>query len=290
MLTKTNHSRQDSEGDINPADNLKLMCILAHPDDESLGMGGTLVKYAVEGVETYLVTATRGERGRVGDTRGSLGLDAVGRIREAELRAAAKTLGIREVHFLDYLDGDLDRVNPNEAIAKIVEHIRRVKPHIVITFGPEGAYGHPDHIAISQLATASITCAADPDYRLKGNGKMPPAAHRVSKLYYMAWSQDKWSAFQTALRELKMNVDGVERRAAPWPDWAITTFIATESYWPTAWRAVSCHQSQMSIYQQLENLPAEHHKVLWGSQEFYRVFSLVNGGRSRETDLFAGLR
>jgi LmbE family N-acetylglucosaminyl deacetylase len=290
MRIKTNHSRQDSEGDINPADNLKLMCILAHPDDESLGMGGTLAKYAVEGVETYLVTATRGERGRVGDTRGSLGLDAVGRIREAELRAAAKTLGIREVHFLDYLDGDLDRVNPNEAIAKIVEHIRRVKPHIIITFGPEGAYGHPDHIAISQLTTASITCAADPDYKLKENGKMSSAAHRVSKLYYMAWSQDTWNAFQTALRELKMNVDGVERRAAPWPDWAITTFIATESYWPTAWRAVSCHQSQMSIYQQLEHLPAEHHKVLWGSQEFYRVFSLVNGGRSRETDLFAGLR
>lgn len=271
-------------------DDLKLMSILAHPDDESLGMGGVLAKYAAEGIETYLVTATRGERGRVGDKRGVLELDVVGRIREAELGAAAKTLGIREVNFLDYLDGDLDQVDPGEAIAKIVNHIRRVKPHVVITFGPEGAYGHPDHIAISQLTGAAITCAADPEYNPNENHPSLSTAHRISKLYYMAWSEGKWAAFQTALRELKMNVDGTERRAAPWPDWAITTSIDTESYWSTAWEAISCHQSQMSIYLQLEHLPAEHHKALWGTQEFYRVFSLVNGGRTRETDLFAGLR
>jgi LmbE family N-acetylglucosaminyl deacetylase len=196
----------------------KLMCVPAHPDDESLGMGGVLAKYASEGVEAYLVTATRGERGWLGDKRNSLSLDAAGKIREAELLAAANLLGIREISFLDYIDGDLDQADSNEAIAKIVAHLRRVRPRAVITFGPEGAYGHPDHIAISQLTTAAIVCAADASYA----SRQPLAAHRVSKLYYMAWSHAKWTAFQAALREIKTNVDGVERRVTPWPDWAIT--------------------------------------------------------------------
>jgi LmbE family N-acetylglucosaminyl deacetylase len=255
---------------------LKLMCVVAHPDDESLGMGGTLAKYAAEGVETYLVTATRGERGRFGEGEVRPGLDVVGRMREAELLAAAQTLGIREVRFLDYIDGDLDQVDPTEAVAKIVAHLRRVKPEVVLTFGPEGAYGHPDHIAISQLTTAAVVCAAD--------------SHRVSKLYYMAFSEEKWAAYQAAFRDLKIKVDGTERRATSWPDWAITTVIDTSSYWETVWQAVSCHKTQMAIFSQLEHLPPEHHQSLWGSQEYYRTFSLVNGGRTRETDLFEGLR
>src|SRR5689334_4696342 len=121
---------------------LRLMGVLAHPDDESLGNGGTLAKYASEGVETYLVTATRGERGWMGDPSKNPGMDALGAIREAELLAAAKVLGIRQVDFLDYIDGDLDQADSAEAIGKIVGHLRRARPHVVLTFGPEGAYGH----------------------------------------------------------------------------------------------------------------------------------------------------
>ncbi len=113
------------------ANKLKLMCVLAHPDDESLGMGGTLAKYATEGIETYLVTATRGERGWFGDEKDNPGLEALGKMRETELRNAAQELGIREINFLDYLDGDLDQADPAEAVAKIVTHLRRVQPHIV---------------------------------------------------------------------------------------------------------------------------------------------------------------
>src|ERR671923_1347918 len=108
------------------ANHLKLMCILAHPDDESLGMGGTLAKYAAEGIETYLVTATRGERGWFGNEKDNPGIEALGKIREAELLDAAQELGLCEVKFLDYIDGDLDQANPAEAIAKIVAHLRRV--------------------------------------------------------------------------------------------------------------------------------------------------------------------
>ncbi len=271
-------------------ENLKLMCVLAHPDDESLGMGGTLAKYAAEGIETYLITGTRGERGRFGTSKESPGRDVVGQVRESELLSAANELGIREVTFLDYLDGDLDRADPNEAVAKIAGHLRRIKPHVVITFGPEGAYGHPDHIAISQFASAAVVYAADPRCSVSGNGQGALSAHAVSKFYYMAWTRNKWTAYQSALRDLKTTVDGVERRAAPWPDWAITTLIETSSHWPAVWRAVSCHKTQMAIYSQLEHLPEEQHKAIWGVQEYYRVFSLVNGGRKLEKDLFEGLR
>ena len=265
---------------------LRLMCVLAHPDDESLATGGVLAQCAEQGIATYLVTATRGERGRYGDGAVSPGPDVVGRTREAELTDAAATLGMREVTVLGYPDGALDQVDHEEATSTIAGHLRRVRPHVVITFGPEGAYGHIDHIAISQLTAAAIACAADPSYATAG-GEAP---HRVSKFYFIAWSPEKWAAYQAALKTLVFRIDGEERHATPWPSWALTTVVDTSRVWPVAWRAVSCHKTQMSIYARLGELPEAHHRALWGTQEFYRVFSCVNGGRARETDLFEGLR
>ena len=157
---------------------LKLLCVLAHPDDESLGMGGTLARNASEGAETYLVTATRGERGWFGGEKDNPGPAALGTMLEAELRCASETLGIREVCFMDYIDGELDQAPSDEAVAMIVSHIRRIKPDVVITFAPDGAYGHPDHIAICQFTTAAVVCAADPNY-VDTSGE----PHRISKLY-----------------------------------------------------------------------------------------------------------
>ena len=255
----------------------RLLCVLAHPDDESLGTGGTLARYAAEGVETYLVTATRGERGRFGDSSEHPGPDVVGAAREAELRAAAGVLGIQEVIQLGFPDGGLDAVDPTHAQKVIAAHLRRIKPHVVITFGPEGAYGHPDHIAISQLTTAAVVRAAGTD-------------GAVSKLYYIAWGAPTWAAYQQALKRLVTTVDGTEREAVPVPDWEITTRIDTSAVWETVLSAVRCHRTQMSIFKNLEGLPPEHQRSLWGVQEYYRALSLVNGGRTRETDLFEGLR
>ena len=253
------------------------MCVLAHPDDESLGTGGTLAKSAADGVETYLVTATRGERGRFRDGEQRPSDDIVGATREAELRAAANELGLREVVLLGYPDGALDTVDAAVAQDAIAGHLRRIRPHVVITFGPEGAYGHPDHIAISQLTTAAVVRAADREFA-------------VAKLYYIAWSAQMWAAYQSALKKLTSTVDGIERQVVPSPDWGITTRIDTSSVWPTVWRALQHHQTQMGVYRNLGGLPASHHRALWGVQEFYRAFSLVNGGRGCETDLFEGLR
>lgn len=266
--------------------------MLAHPDDESLGVGGTLAKYASEGVDVFLVTATRGDSGRFhghryGDPEHP-GPQALANIREAELRAAAAALGVRDVSLLGYHDQQLDRADAREAIARIVAELRRIRPDVVVTFGPDGAYGHPDHIAISQFTTAAIVAAADESFTSEGAGP-GVRAHRVSKLYYLAWSETTWRAYQSAVGKLSSTVDGVERHPAPWPDWAITTVIDTSRVWPIAWRAVSCHQSQFASYERLTALPPEQHEMLWGRQSFYRAFSVVNGGRARETDLFEGI-
>jgi LmbE family N-acetylglucosaminyl deacetylase len=268
-----------------------LMAVLAHPDDESLGLGGTLAKYASEGVDVFLVTATRGEAGRFKghpcDDRDHPGRAALAEIREAELRAAASALGLREVFVLDYPDLQLDRAHPRDVVERIASHLRRVRPDVVVTFGPDGAYGHPDHIAISQFTTAAIVAAADGAFAC-GDGEASPS-HSVSKLYYLAWPVSTWSAYEAAIRKLSATVDGVERQATPWPDWAITTIIDTSHVWPIVWRAVSCHESQLAAYERLKKLAPEHHRALWGRQSFYRAFSTVNGGRVRETDLFEGM-
>jgi len=264
---------------------LRLLGVMAHPDDESLGFGGSLAKYAAEGVETFLVTATRGEAGRFGAAGKGHDPTEVGRVREAELRAAAAVLGVSEVSVLGWPDGGVDRVDPAVAIAEIVSHIRRIRPDVMVTFGPEGAYGHPDHIAISQLATAATMCAADAEYPVDAS-----VPHRVAKFYYMAWGSAKWAAYQAAFKKLTITVDGVERQATPWADWTMTTSIDTRDVWRTVWRAVCRHETQMSIYEKLGELSTEEQIALWGSQEFYRVFSTVNGGRKVEGDLFEGLR
>ncbi|MFN8491536.1 MAG: PIG-L family deacetylase [Caldilineaceae bacterium] len=263
----------------------KLMGIFAHPDDETLGAGGVFAKYGAEGVETYLVMATRGERGWQGEPTANPGLEALGAFREQELRSAAALLGIRQIDFLNYIDGDLDQAQPAEIIAKLVGYIRRVRPQVVITFGPDGSYGHPDHIAISQFTTAAIMQAANPAYSV-ADGCAP---HQVAKLYYMV---DSVCLAQT-LHSLGVNpairVDGYERRLIAWEEWAITTWVDTSAHWRTVLAAVACHRSQLPNLEEMKLLPDDTQRHLWGCGTFYRALSLVNGGRRVEHDLFEGI-
>ncbi|MFN7976956.1 MAG: PIG-L family deacetylase [Vicinamibacterales bacterium] len=265
---------------------LGLMAVLAHPDDESLGFGGTLARYAAEGVRVSLVTATRGQAGRfrgiAPSAVGHPGRAALAAQRERELRAAAAVLGVASLDVLEHDDGALADAAPRRVIGEIAEAIRRERPDVVVTFAPDGAYGHPDHIAISQHALAAVVEAAS-------TGGAAPT-HAVRKAYVLAWPADVWAAYQSAFTSLVSRVDGVERRATPWPDWAITTTIDTRACWPTVWRAVQCHDSQIGAYAVLQTLGADDHSALWGRQSYYRVFSTVSGGRGRETDLFEGLR
>lgn len=268
-------------------DALRLLCVFAHPDDESMGMGGTLAKYAAEGVETHLVCATRGERGWFGSEEQNPGLRALGQLREKELENAVRELGMTGLFFLDYVDGEVDQADHNEAIRKIATHIRRVMPQVVVTFPPDGNYGHPDHIAVGQFTSAALVCAADAHYKDSENF----APHRVSKLYTMVDSEDFINLVAPFIGDMTFPVDDGLRSEVAWKDWMITTRIDIAEHCHAAWRAIQCHRSQLPSL----GLLAEMHEdagvaVLAMQGTFYRAFSLVNGGREVEKDLFEGIR
>ncbi len=266
---------------------LKLLAVFAHPDDESMGLGGTLAKYAAEGIQTYLVCATRGERGWWDSEGPNPGFAGVARIRTQELESAGKVLGLKEIRFLNYVDGDLDQANPSEAIGRIVAHLRRIQPQVVVTFAHDGSYGHPDHIAISQFTNAAVVCAADARYLDAEN--QPP--HRISKLYYFVDSEAIADLFVKHLGPIEFPVDDQVRGEAPWKEWMITTRVDVSAHWKTAWEAILCHKSQLPSLAPLLELPEEEIRNLLNLQgTFYRGMSLVNGGRKAETDLFEGLR
>jgi LmbE family N-acetylglucosaminyl deacetylase len=265
---------------------LKLMCVFAHPDDETLGTGGILAAYFRQGISTHLICATRGERGWGGVPSANPGLQGLGKIRTAELLAAAEVLGIQSVHFLDYIDGDLDQADPLEAAARIAVHLRQVRPQVVVTFPPDGSYGHPDHIAISQYTSAAVVLAADAGF-IAPDGSPP---HRVSKLYYMTDTKTTIKLYTDLVGEFDFPVDGQKRSFVGWDEWMVTTRIDASAEWETVYRAILCHQTQHPSLGGIEQAPPEFHQALWRQSAFYRVYSLVNGGRQVETDLFAGLR
>lgn len=144
-----------------------VLVVLAHPDDESFPMGGTLAKYAAQGARVTLVCATRGEAGVVGLTP-----EETAQIRTEELQAAAAALGLAGVRFLGYLDGQLAAADPATIVGQLVDIIRALQPQAVITFGPDGISGHPDHLAIHRFTTAAFDRAGLP-----------------ARLYYLAPSE-----------------------------------------------------------------------------------------------------
>lgn len=126
----------------------KLLAVIAHPDDETFGFGGTLAKYAEKGVDIHVLCATRGEEGETTVERNKLG-----KIREAELLAASDILGVNHVEFLDYHDGTLCNKIYHEVAAKVEAKIKSFEPDIVITFDEHGVSGHLDHIFMSLVTT-----------------------------------------------------------------------------------------------------------------------------------------
>lgn len=172
-------------------ENATLLSVLAHPDDETFGTGGTLALYARRGVSVHLVCGTRGEVGEMSEEM-MRGFKSAAEVRETELRCAAQTLGLRGVDFLGYRDsgmpGSPDNQHPmalaaqpvEDVAAKIVSHIRRIRPHVVITFDPIGGYFHPDHIAIHKATLRAFSLAGKPDFVDPEN--LPPFS--PARLYF----------------------------------------------------------------------------------------------------------
>lgn len=256
---------------IRPQMRKRLLLLLAHPDDETFGPGGTIAKYAREGADVHLVTATRGEMGMVGDPpladRGHLG-----GVREGELRAAAQILGIREVAFLGFVDRELSSLPRERIVAKAVEQVRRIRPHVLIGFGPEGVSRHPDHVVMSAVAVEAFEAAADPKrFPLPPGERLAPWAPH--KLYQFEIAQEVLAAWDISLA-------GVPRET-------LTTFIDTAAYVDVKLAAFRCHRTQEKDSRRI--LSQEGYREFCRQETYVLARSRLPAGALPETDLFAGI-
>jgi LmbE family N-acetylglucosaminyl deacetylase len=160
----------------------KLLCVTAHPDDEAGAFGGALLLYGERGVETSVICLTAGTAARNrGAARSNEELAA---LRRAEFAASLRVLQAAHGEVLDYPDGALDRVNLYEAVGELVMRIRRIQPHIMLTFGPDGGLtGHLDHAMAGVFATMAFEWAGRPD-RYKEQLEQGLTPHCTQKLYY----------------------------------------------------------------------------------------------------------
>src|SRR5215213_9760159 len=163
-------------------DRTRLLGLYAHPDDETFCTGGTFARYAARGAEIMVVSATRGEAGQIRDAAIAT-RRTIGKVRDQELRLACTRLGVQSVGCLDYRDGGLATADNEIFVGELTRAIREFRPTAVFTFGSDGGYGHPDHIAISTAATDAWHRAGDalqfPEHLTEGLMPHAPAA-----LYY----------------------------------------------------------------------------------------------------------
>ena len=160
----------------------RLLGVFAHPDDETFCAGGTFARYAGQGAEIMVVSATRGQAGQIRDVAAG-NRRTIAAVREAELRLACSRLGIMKVRCLDHVDGTLADAGFSALVDEVAQVICEFRPDIVITFGPDGGYGHPDHITISAATTAACQRAAVPGRRPGRTVAQP------SRLYYRCFPQ-----------------------------------------------------------------------------------------------------
>lgn len=249
----------------------RILLLLAHPDDETFGPGGTIAKYASEGADVYLATATKGQAGMVGDPPVT-DREHLGEVRAAELLCAAGILGIRKVVFLGFMDGQLT-LSPRESLVeKAVEQIRWVRPHVLIGFGPEGVSRHPDHIAMAEVAAEAFDAAPDPSrfpHQL-ADGILPWAPY---KLYQFEIAQEILDAWNVPLA-------GVPREK-------LTTFIDTTAFVDRKVEAFFSHRTQRRDYDRI--LSREGYREFARMETYVLAKTRLSGVSLPEVDLFAGI-
>jgi LmbE family N-acetylglucosaminyl deacetylase len=234
-----------------------ILLVFAHPDDESSSTGGTTAKYTERGVSVDLICATRGEKGTRLDVPPEVDTATA---REAGLRAAAAITGIRNVYLLGYVDGNLEKGDTAEIASRILNIMREVQPEIVITFGPDGISGHPDHKAISKAATLAFDLSTE-----GGTG--------ARKLYYVTIPE---SALTDVGGE---HANGVIAR----PDEEVTTIIDISRHIDAKIRALRAHSSQQDA-RWLAEIFQQSAELTGASREFFYLARPKK--TTKETDIF----
>jgi N-acetyl-1-D-myo-inositol-2-amino-2-deoxy-alpha-D-glucopyranoside deacetylase len=276
-----------------------LVLVHAHPDDEALGTGGTIAKYAAEGVHVCLVTCTNGEVGEIAEVPELGTIEEIrprlGEVRRLELEAACRELGgdappgvpggAVDLRMLGYHDSGMDGTPENDApiafvnqdldevAAKIVGIVREVGAQVLVTYDEYGLYGHPDHIRAHEAAMRAAEIAG------------------VAKVYYIAFPRSLMrmghdAAAEMGLSEEFFTDDDIERIGTPDED--IAAVIDCADFVGHKFRALEAHRTQLGTTQMFLQIPGEF-RVAFGNEHY--VLARSSGPRSDgiESDLFEGV-
>jgi N-acetyl-1-D-myo-inositol-2-amino-2-deoxy-alpha-D-glucopyranoside deacetylase len=297
----------------------RLLLVHAHPDDESIGQGATMAKYAASGTQVTLVTCTLGEEGEVLVPElahlASDRDDTLGQHRITELANAMRELGVTDHRFLggpgrfrdsgmvwheeghavvgeDVKDGTFWRADLLEAADLLVEIIREVRPQVLVTYDQFGGYGHPDHIQAHRVATYATSLAAVASYR-RDLGE----AWDIAKVYWGAMSESRMRAGLRALRAAGDTTafEGMDPEGPLPPfivgDDQLSAVVQADDFVEAKLRAMRAHATQIAVDGPFFALSNNLGNAVWSS-EFFRLAKGQLGELNAdglETDLFAGL-
>jgi len=254
-----------------------ILAVFAHPDDEAFGTGGSLAHYAAQGVHVALVCATRGEVGEISDPALATA-DTLGEGREGELRCAAESMGVQQVIFLGYRDSGMVGTTENHdplafinapaevVVRQLVSIIRENKPQIIVTFEPNGGYGHPDHIAIHHHTVAAFFAAADPSaYPELGS------PWQAIRLFYTAIPKSFFHSMKEQMAEQGLDTSQLtrlEEDGAGWPDDQVDLTLDVSDTVQAKWDALNCHRTQFGPNNLFRRLPEASIKILMSYEHF----------------------
>lgn len=285
------------------SEQLCVMMIHAHPDDECLTTGGSLARYSAEGIRTVLVIATGGEEGEIVvpemDTPENHA--RLREIRDVELAGSVTTLAVNDLVRLGYRDSGMDGTPANshpesfhqadkeEAIGRIVALVRRYQPQVLVTYDERGGYGHPDHIAC-HLATVAAFDAAGDATRFPEAG--PPFTPQ--KLYYTAFPRQAlhkaWELMRDQGLPTPLDDPAFDASRFTVDDDRVTTTLPVHAQLDQKRRAIEYHVTQIRKDSPFLSMPDEIADDLFGLEYYIRAASRVPLPEGPETDLFAGLR
>jgi LmbE family N-acetylglucosaminyl deacetylase len=251
----------------------RVACVFAHPDDDTFGVGGSLALHAQDELELTVILATSGEAGRIADaslaTRDELGL-----VREAEDLASWRALGLEpDVRFLRHPDGGLGQLPRQGLVEQLRSIFEERAPEVVVTFGPDGVTGHPDHVAIGAAATDAFdTATAD----------VPGAFLRLLHVAIAARDLDR---LNQGLRARGLQpIDSTQPfMPRPVPDYEIGLRVDCTGVLDRKLEALREHKTQS----ELEDLPFDLWPDLLGTEAFVVALPERSPGDPVATDLLA---
>ncbi|MEP6697549.1 MAG: mycothiol conjugate amidase Mca [Pseudonocardiales bacterium] len=286
------------------AEQLRLMAVHAHPDDESSKGAATMARYVREGIDVLVVTCTGGERGSILNAamdRPDVLAD-ISRIRRLEMERAREILGVRQ-RWLGFVDSGLPEGDPlpplpegcfalvplEESVRRLVREIREQRPHVMTTYDEQGGYPHPDHIRCHEISVAAFDAAGDPDaYPGEGEPWQP------LKLYYnLTWHKPRMLALHEAILATHAESPYAEW-LAEWVDKPedaerLTTQVPCADFFAVRDQALIAHATQVDPTGRWFAVPLEVQKAAWPTEDFQLARSLVDTTLP-EDDLFAGIR